>query len=157
MFCPNCGMYHGDDSVFCAGCGARLSGEQSAQQPVYQTPVPPPVYQQPYYQPPYHHVPAPDPGKGMGIAGMVLGIISIVLCCGWYISAPCGVVGLIFSIIGAVKSRKIGSKNGCAIAGIVCSAIGLVMIMLYALVIFGFYAELFNAMTGDMGGYYGYY
>ena len=41
-------------------------------------------------------------GKGMAIASMVLGIVSIVLCCFWYISLTagivCSIIGMIFAI-----------------------------------------------------------
>lgn len=65
-------------------------------------------------------------GKGMSIAGMVLGIVSIV-CCG-LIGIICGVVGLVLSII-ALKNNKPG--RGMAIAGLVCSAVGVVAGVIY--------------------------
>lgn len=72
--------------------------------------------------------------KGFSIAALVLGIIAIVLCCIWYISVPCGILAIIFGIIG-IKS----SKKGMSIAGLITGAIGLVIsiIMFVALVFFG--------------------
>ncbi len=72
--------------------------------------------------------------KGFSIAALVLGIIAIVLCCVWYISVPCGILAIIFGIIG-IKS----SKKGMSIAGLITGAIGLVIsiIMFVALVFFG--------------------
>lgn len=58
--------------------------------------------------------------KAVAIIGMIVGIVSIVLCCLNIIDIFIAVAGLILSIIG-VK----GSKRGCAIAGIICSGIGL--------------------------------
>ena len=64
-----------------------------------------------------------DGGQGMGIASMVLGIVSIVLCCIWYISLICAIAGIVF---GVMQNRKSG-RNGMATAGIVCSIIGIVL------------------------------
>ncbi len=70
-------------------------------------------------------------GKGMAVASMILGIVSIVLSCIWYISVPAAIVGL---ILGIMHNKK-NAKNGMATAGIVCSVIGLILmvIMLLAL------------------------
>lgn len=64
-------------------------------------------------------------GKGMGIASLVLGIISLVLSCIWYISIPCAVVGI---ILGVLQNKK--NKIGLATGGIVCSIIGIVLCVL---------------------------
>lgn len=65
--------------------------------------------------------------KGFSIAALVLGIIAIVLCCIWYVSIICGILALIFGIIG----RK-SSKRGMSIAGITTGVIGIILcIVLY--------------------------
>lgn len=64
--------------------------------------------------------------KGFSIASMVLGIISLVLLCIWYISLPCSILAIIFSIVGMKKGGK-----GMAIAGLVT---GIVAICLYVLI-----------------------
>lgn len=58
---------------------------------------------------------------GLGIASMVLGIVSVVLMCWPYISIPTAIVGL---ILGALGSKKTAGR-GMAIAGLVCSLITL--------------------------------
>lgn len=65
-------------------------------------------------------------GKGLSVAGMVLGIVSIV-CCG-LIGIICGIVGLVLSIV-ALKNNRPG--RGMAIAGLVCSAVGVVAGIIY--------------------------
>lgn len=80
-------------------------------------------------------------GKGMGIASLVLGIISLVLFCVWYISIPCAVVGI---ILGVLQNKK--NKIGMATAGIVCSIIALVLLVIA--VIIGF---VFGATLGAVG------
>src|ERR1700722_10486647 len=44
------------------------------------------------YTPPYQPVEAPKP-SGLAVASMVLGIISLVLFCVWYLSIPCAIIG----------------------------------------------------------------
>lgn len=62
--------------------------------------------------------------KGFAIAGMVLGIISLVCCCSPFLGVITGILGLIFSIIVLVQKRP---GRGMAIAGIICAAIGLIL------------------------------
>lgn len=83
-------------------------------------------------------------GKGLGIASMVCGILSIVLvCCSGYIPFLPIVLGVVAVILGIVQIVKNESK-GMAIAGIICGAIGVVMYI--ALLIIGF------AVLGALGG-----
>lgn len=83
----------------------------------------------------------PEGGKGLAIASMVLGIVSIImLCCTYWISIPCAIVGL---VLGIVNNKKNG-KNGMATAGIVCSIISIVLAVL--LIVFAM------AIVGAVGG-----
>ena len=72
---------------------------------------------------PMNNAPMPpqEGSKGMSIAGMVLGIVSIV-CCG-LIGIICGIVGVILSGV-ALKNNQPG--RNMAIAGAVCSIVGIV-------------------------------
>ena len=83
--------------------------------------------------------------KGFSIAALVLGIIAIVCCCVWYISIPCGILAIIFGIIG-IKS----SKKGMSIAGLITGAIGLVIsiIIFIALVFLGMAIGLSEVLDG---------
>ena len=72
--------------------------------------------------------------KGFCIASMVLGIVAIVCFCLWYIAIPCGILAIIFGILGVKSTNK-----GMAIAGIVCSSIGLILFI--ALTIYGNYLQ----------------
>lgn len=116
-------------------------------QPPYGQQPQPPYGQQP--QPPYGQQPQPpfDPNqpygqqpnsgqqpqnKGLAIASMVLGIVSLVSCClNDFFMLARAVVGL---ILGIIYRSKYG-KSGMATAGIVCSAIALGLAVL--LIIFG--------------------
>ncbi len=66
-------------------------------------------------------------GRGLGIAGLVLGIlaaiISFVPCLGMYAIFP-GIIGLVLSVISIVQAGKAGAAKGMAIAGLVCSLVG---------------------------------
>lgn len=71
--------------------------------------------------------------KGFNITSMILGIISILTFCWWYVSIPSGIIAIIFSIAG-----KKDAGRGMGVAGLVCGIIGLVFcIALYVLAIMG--------------------
>lgn len=63
-------------------------------------------------------------GKGLGIASMVCGIVSLIGCCGlWYVSIPLAIAAIVLGIVQIVKNES----RGMAIAGIVCGAAGLIL------------------------------
>lgn len=72
----------------------------------------------------------------MGVAALVLGIISVVVgfipFCGTWAIIP-AIVGLVLGIVDCVKKSKEGNPKGKAIAGIVCSAVAIVVIIAYYL------------------------
>lgn len=63
--------------------------------------------------------------KGLSVASLVLGILSLVLFCFWYISLPCAIIAIILGAIG----RKKGGK-GMGTAGIVLGIISIVLILI---------------------------
>lgn len=72
------------------------------------------------------YVPQQKEPKGFAIAGMVLGIVSIVCCCSPFVGGITGILGLIFSIMVLAQKRP---GKGMAIAGVICAAIGLVLVI----------------------------
>lgn len=96
----------------------RFGYQQDPYQPGYnqQYQCPAPAYQQQYYGY-YTHSSGNIPGYGLSIAGMILGICSLIT------SMPLSVLGLIFSIIGVVQAKKANMKNGIAVAGIIINAV----------------------------------
>lgn len=71
--------------------------------------------------------------KGFNITSLVLGIISVVCFCWWYVSIPCSIIAIIFSIAG-----KNDDGRGMGVAGLVLGIIGLVLcLLLYVLAILG--------------------
>lgn len=73
---------------------------------------------------------ASEEKKGLSIAALICGILSITCCCGWGLLL--GLAGIIMGIIGKKKGGR-----GMAIAGIVCGSIGVIVniifIFLYAM------------------------
>lgn len=103
-------------------------------------PPPPPPYGQPYYGPLYP--PVAQPRNGMGTAGMVLGIVGLVL--GWlpmigWLAFVLALVGLPLSGVGYSRTKRGEATNrGPAIAGIVCNIITLVVCVLGFIVMVAF-------------------
>ena len=58
----------------------------------------------------------------MGIASMVLGIVSLIIP---FAGIATAVVGLILGILAMKKQKEVGASTGMAVAGIVCSIITL--------------------------------
>ncbi len=71
-----------------------------------------------------------DDKKGLCITSLVLGIVTIAFIWLWYVSIPCGVLAIIFGVLG----RK-GEEKGMAIAGIATGAIGLVISIVLLIVL----------------------
>lgn len=59
----------------------------------------------------------------MALVGMILGIVSLALCCLNLLMLPVAIAGLVLSIIG-IKSVK---RKGMSIAGIICSALAFLL------------------------------
>ena len=80
-------------------------------------------YQQGYPNYPYQqYQPEPKKNNGFAIASLICGIVSIVLCCIWYLSLPVSIVGL---VLGILSLRKTIDGKNMAIVGIVLSSIGI--------------------------------
>lgn len=81
---------------------------------------PPQMYPGGYYGPPMM-VPKTN---GMAVAGMVIGILSLVLFWASLLGVLLAVLGIIFSSIGISQCNRTGQAGkGMAIAGLVCSLI----------------------------------
>jgi len=65
-------------------------------------------------------------GNGLAVAGMILGIVSLVLFWFVFVSVPCGLVGLVLSILAMGRAKKTHTGKGMAVAGLVLSILGVV-------------------------------
>lgn len=86
----------------------------------------------------------------MGIAALVLGIISIIIgfipLCGSIALFP-AIIGLILGIVDVVLKSKKGEKKGVSIAGLVLSAIAIVIITFW---VFIFGVAVSNVDTNEL-------
>lgn len=98
--------------------GPEYNGTEQTQNP------PPPRYD-------YLYGEEKKPWGGFAIASLVLGIISLLCCCLWYISLACGALSVVFAII---QKKRAGDMGGMALAGMVCGIVGAVI----AILIFGY-------------------
>lgn len=129
------------------GQGNNQMGGAPYGQPPYGQGYPggqPPYGQQPYYQGSgYNGYPPQQPSKGLGIAAMICGILSILLiAANILVAIGCGIAGLVMGIVG----RKKNKKDGMALSGIITSSIGIgicVIVFILAIVL----------VAGTLGSY----
>ena len=81
-------------------------------------------------------VPAPAPApaptgdkKGLAIAALVLGILSLCASLAWWCGGPISIVGIVLGVLGMKSS---GRKM--AIAGIILSAVGLLLMIVFFII-----------------------
>lgn len=83
----------------------------------------------PYGAAPYGGMVSPTPpGKGLQIASLVLGILSLIVFLSW-IALICGILAIILGAVGRSKAKKVGAPTALGTAGIVCGAIGVVVLI----------------------------
>lgn len=85
-------------------------------------------------------VPASDPGKGLGIASMAVGIASVVS------GGAIGIVGLILSTMAKKKSAAAGFSNTFAKVGFITSLISVISTAVGVLALVAYYIFLFVLM-----------
>jgi len=66
-------------------------------------------------------------GNGVAVASLVLGLVSVVLMCIWYVAMPCGILAIIFGVGGRKNAREGASGGGMATAGLVLGLLGLLL------------------------------
>ncbi|MBQ4120528.1 MAG: zinc-ribbon domain-containing protein [Clostridia bacterium] len=147
MKCIHCGLELISGAKFCNHCGQPVKIEepqaqaqpqpqpQSNEQTEYQAPQ---GNFNPYYTPGFNGAMPPQPplpAFGMGIAGMILGIVSLVIFCAWYLAIPCAVTGLVLSVLSMNKAKAIGRKNNMALAGFICSIVALSLALLTGILV----------------------
>ena len=103
--------------------------------------------QDPYAQGGYQPGRKVKDGKGMGIASLVLGIVSVLLfwLLGLFIIAA--VIGLILGIISLVRASKARAGKGFGIAGVILNGIGLLVngaMLVFSLILGASMFTMFN-------------
>ena len=109
--------------------------------PQYSAPEYDTQYTQNYNQPTYP-VKQKEEGKGMAIASLVIGILSVTCCCGGILPS---ILAVVFGFIS--KSQK-KENNGMALAGIILGFVGIVIgiVSLVYLFVSGTYQDLIDEM-----------
>lgn len=136
MYCKQCGSQVPDNTKFCPFCGTVVSEQPTDGTPAANVGQPnrgweysPNSYQPPIYQQPPR--PVENPGKGLGIASLVLGIIGCLLFAfPFYLGFFCfaaSVVGIVLAAVSMKKSKAVGASTGLAVAGLVVSICGVVV------------------------------
>lgn len=97
------------------------------QQPYGQQAYPPPTYGYGYAQPYGYR----SPSNGLGLAGMITGIVGVVLTI-FFIGIIPSILGLIFGLIGHRKVRRGEATNGGqALTGIITGSVGIALFIAY--------------------------
>lgn len=90
-------------------------------------------------QPISYSQPPQQKSVGLAVASMVLGILSVVMCCLWFLSIPMAIIAIVLGVVarGKVAQGQAGG-GGMATTGIVCGIIGLLLwVLLFAIGHFG--------------------
>jgi len=86
---------------------------------------------------PQYVVVAPQGGNGFAVAGFTLGIVGAVIASlspfGYFLGGICGLLGLIFGLLGLGNVRRGAPSGGLAIAGVVLGAVA-VALAIYSVV-----------------------
>ena len=101
--CNKCGAELEDNAVFCDECGAKIEPEENKDIKVEEE---------------IKKEMNPIKNSGLGIAGFIFGILSLLSCGAFYIPE---ILGIVFSSL-ALKDKN--SKHGLPIAGMIFSIIG---------------------------------
>ena len=116
-----------DDAEFCPVCGSPVS----AGTPAYADPA--------FVDPTYVEEPKKNPGKVLGLIGLILSIVGLVFgailsctcaCLGGIIPLIMAIVGLVLGIVGMLQSKKAGFKNTSGLVAIIVGAIAIVVIII---------------------------
>ncbi|GAA4900709.1 uncharacterized protein DUF4190 [Stackebrandtia albiflava] len=104
-------------------------------------------YQGQYTAPPYMQQPMgyQAPQNGLGIAAMVLGIVSIPALCLCYAGVPTAILAIIFGAVGVSKaSRGEATNKGMALAGIILGCATFLVLILWVVLVLVFGYADFN-------------
>ena len=119
MICPFCQNSIQDGIAFCPQCGKQLTV----------TPA----------------FPAANlPKKGLGIASMVLGIVSLVFICLSLFVLPVAIVAIVLGFIASNAAKEVGKTNSFATAGLVCAWISVGLNLLF--LVFSVSASVLSAL-----------
>lgn len=156
MKCKVCNAELSEGQAFCSYCGTKVEAEPVAEEtveasvqeqpatqeaPVYEVQQPA-AQTVPVYNPPKPEENEKSPADGQALAGLILGICSLLLCC---IGLPSGIIGIIMS----AKGLKSKTRKGMAIPGLILSILAVINF-------FSFWIGFAGGLTGEIDSYYDY-
>ncbi|NLK93883.1 MAG: zinc-ribbon domain-containing protein [Clostridiales bacterium] len=146
MFCEKCGNKLQDGVKFCPNCGFQVGSENYT---FHDDKV---IHTENVQNINYQDIQAMRKKKSenFGIAALVLGIISILLCITVFISGLCGILAIIFGIIQVVSKEK----KGLGISGIITGGIGILLSIIF---IFAYISLASDVEIRDRYEYNDYY
>ena len=135
MFCRICGYELPDNAQFCSRCGTPVAAPEEYTAAPVNTPV------------------APTKTSGKAITGFVMSLVGIFFTTsigydfiGLAATIACGVIGLIFSIMGKKEIKSKGLKGkGLATAGLIIS---IIVLSISALDILQYITEMLYFILG---------
>lgn len=88
--------------------------------------------------------------RAFSIASLILGILSLVCCCGGFLSFVLGVLAIIFSV---VARRHLGYFDGMSIAGMTCGIVGAVLGLLMGILsVSGWFGDIWDDIINPPDG-----
>ena len=94
----------------------------------------------------------PNQGNGMAVAGLVLGIIGLVLFFVPFICQILALLGIIFGALGMGKAKKIGGKgNGMAVTGLILGVLAMIVSIAFIFYAMNQAKRARGRMFGDVG------
>lgn len=123
MFCKNCGQEINDNAVICVHCGVAVT--------------PAAVFSQPAESGASKFNVCALLGFIFSIVGLVVDNSLLFSDVNFSLFYALTIAGLVLSIIGAVKSKKLQNGKGFGIAGIVISSVSLLIGLIIVLMAFG--------------------
>jgi hypothetical protein len=96
--------------------------------------------------------PRPRTSNGRAIAGLVLGILALILSFLTLFDIPLIVLGVVFSVLGLRQAARGGGGKGTAIAGLTCAIVGAIVATTLFIVVYNRAkdcADRFDTGTSD--------
>lgn len=117
--CPVCGEMILAHARRCRFCGEQFGGGRGGYSPRYDG-----------------RGGRPKRAQGLAIASMVLGIISLVLMCLWFISAPLAILAIILAAVDMSQAKSEGVRaDGMSTAGLTCGCITLGLLAVFLVIL----------------------
>jgi zinc-ribbon domain len=140
-FCTSCGTKLPEDAKTCDACGVDVSGQTAA--------APAPSFLTPEAETPY---PVAESKNGLALAGMILGIVGLVLSITVVFGIILGVLALIFGIIGRSRAKALPqhTNSGKALAAIILGAVAIGLSVLVVIALRGPVSEVIKILDVEL-------